>query len=311
MTAIARNHTIGAVCAILSALGFAGKAVFIRVIYSKTSIDAVTLLALRMLFSLPFFAWFAWRSGRALHLPTLSRLDRLWLLWLGFLGYYFSSFLDFWGLEYITAALERIILFTYPTWVLLLSAAFLGRAIQGRDVLALLLSTAGIVVTFLNDLRGTISSAHLWKGASLVLSASVLYSVYLIHSSGVVARVGSIRFTAWVVMVGTVFVVVQFLLTRPVRLLCQPPEIYWLSLALAALSTAAPIYFLVEALRRVSPSTVAIASSVGPIITIFLGVLFLDERATLMQLSGALLVLAGVGLITHPPTSAQEVEGAV
>ncbi|MDX1982966.1 MAG: DMT family transporter [Bryobacteraceae bacterium] len=297
-----RDHTWGAACAILSALGFAGKAVLIKVIYAEAHVDAITLLALRMLFSMPFFAWLGWRAARRHLLQPLTPRDWMALSAMGFLGYYLSSFLDFWALEFITAALERIILFTYPTWVLLLSAVFLGKRITGRDVFALSLSSAGIVVIFWNDLRLAGSPALMWKGGLLVLAASLVYSVYLITSGGVIARVGSARFTPCVSATAAVFVLSHFLLTRPAKLIMVPPKAAMLCLALAVFSTVLPILFLVEALKRVSAGTVAIASSVGPILTILMGYAFLGEPVTLAQLAGAALVLAGVGWISRPPT---------
>jgi drug/metabolite transporter (DMT)-like permease len=301
-----RDHAWGALCAVMSALGFAGKAVFIKVIYSKAHIDALTLLALRMIFAMPFFVWLGWRATRMEGQRPLTLRDWRDLTVMGFLGYYFSSFLDFWALEFITAALERIILFTYPTWVLLLSAAFLGKRISGHDVFALSLSTAGIVLSFWNDLRLAGDPALLWKGGALVLGASLVYSVYLITGGGVIARVGSARFTPCVSATATVFILAHFFAARPANLLLQPPGIALLCLALAIFSTVLPILFLVEALKRVSAGTVAIASSVGPVLTIGLGYLFLGEAITATQMTGAALVLAGVGWISRPPPALRQ-----
>lgn len=298
-----RDHTVGTIYAVLSALGFAGKAVFIKIIYAKAQVDAVTLLALRMMYAAPFFGFLAWRAWRREGQARLGRQDWLNLSLMAFLGYYFSSLLDFKGLEFITAGLERIILFTYPTWVLVISALFWKKPITGRDLFALALSMAGIALTFWSDLRFAGEPRALWAGAALVLGASVTYSFYLIRSGGVIMRVGSGRFTPTVSLIATVMVMLHFFAARPVALLSQPAPVAVLCLGLAVFSTVLPILFIVEALKRVSAGTVAIASSVGPILTIGMGVAFLGERATVTQLIGAAFVLAGVGWVSRPPTS--------
>lgn len=296
-----REQTIGALFAILSALGFAGKAIFIKVAYASGHMDATTLLALRMLFSLPFFVGMAVIWG----LPPDVRLkDLATIAWLAFSGYYFSSYLDFTGLQYISAGLERIILFTYPTWVLLLSAVWLKRRVRRWDMAALTLSFSGLAVSFWHDLNAQDSQRDLWRGAALVLGASVTYSFYLLTCGRMIQRAGTIRFTAWVAILASVFLLLHFAATHPLNALVQPARIYWLSLSLAVFSTVLPILFLAEGIKRASAGTVAIASSVGPIITIFLGSIFLNEAVSAAQFAGAALVLVGVGMITRRPDPA-------
>ena len=288
----------GPILAIIAAICFAGKAVLIRMAYASAPIDATTLVALRMAFSLPFcFAVLWWQrlDGRA---EPLTKRDWVTMIWLGFIGYYIASFLDFWGLEYISAALERILLFTYPTLVALISAALLGRRIGSREVIALLLTAAGTVVSFANDLRFTGSTSALWKGTGLVLGSSVAYAIFLIGSGRNVQRIGSLRFSALAISIASGFVLAQFFLLRPASTLILPSKIYWYGLALAWFSTGLPIFLTAEAIRRSGASRVSIAGSIGPIITIWLGHIFLGEAITVMQMAGAALVLGGVGLIT-------------
>lgn len=298
-----RDHTLGAVFAVLSALGFAGKAIFIKILYTRASLDAVTLLALRMIFSAPFFAWIGWWNSRRDDTKPLTGKEWGAIAGMAFLGYYLSAFLDFFGLQFISAGLERIILFTFPTWTVLLSAWFLKRPITKRALFALALSTGGIALTFWHDMQVSNASDQLWTGGLLVLAASFTYSIYLILSGKVIARVGSTRFTAVVVLIATVFVMAHFFATRNASLLVQPAYVYWMCLALALFSTVLPIIFLVAALRRVTAGTVAIASSIGPPLTILMAAVFLGEPATLTQLAGAAFVLAGVGLITKTPAA--------
>src|SRR4051794_17628256 len=158
---------------------FAGKAVLIRMAYAAAPIDATTLVALRMALSLPLcLVVLLWQRKQ----EPLSKSNWLTMIWLGFIGYYVASFLDFWGLEYISAALERILLFTYPTWVVLISAAMYGRKIGSREVVALLLTVAGTIVSFANDMRLATSNSALWKGTFLVLGSAVAYAIFLIGS---------------------------------------------------------------------------------------------------------------------------------
>ena len=287
----------GPLLAIIAAILFAGKAVLIRMAYAAAPIDATTLVALRMAFSLPLclvVLW--WQRGTQ---TTLTRRDWLTMVWLGFIGYYIASFLDFWGLEYISSALERILLFTYPTLVVLISAALFKRAIRSREIVALALTVTGTVVSFANDMRLTTSTSALWKGTALVLGSALFYALFLIGSGRKVGRIGSLRFSALAISIASGFVLAQFFALRPAAsLFTLPARIYWLGLALAWFSTGLPIFLTVEAIRRAGASRVSIAGSIGPIVTIGLGHIFLGEPITLMQVTGAALVLGGVGLIT-------------
>ena len=289
----------GPLLAILAAVLFAGKAVLIRMAYAAAPIDATTLVALRMAISLPFCLFMLCWQGRGAAQAPLTLHDWATMIWLGFIGYYIASFLDFWGLEYISAALERILLFTYPTLVVLISAALYGKSIGSREVFALLLTVAGTVVSFASDLRLTGSTSALWKGTALVLGSAVCYAVFLIGSGRNVARIGSLRFSALAISIASGFVLAQFFVLRPASsLFSWPAKIYWLGIALAWFSTGLPIFLTVEAIRRAGASRVSIVGSIGPIVTIWLGHIFLGEPVTLLQMTGAVLVLGGVGLIT-------------
>lgn len=293
----------GALLAVVAQFGFASKAIFIKLAYAAVpTLDAVTLLALRMLFSLPFFlllAWWARRSSDGERPAPLGRRDWALVVFLAFIGYYLSSFLDFWGLQYVSAALERLILFTNPTWVLLLSALFLGVAITRRAVFALTLSYAGLVLAYGHDLRLAEDTAALVTGTLLVLAAAVCYAVYLIVGSGITRRIGSARFTADMMLVASVFVLAQFAAFKPWSALALPPVVYTHAVGLAVFSTVLPVWAMAEALRRLGPNETAMIGTIGPIITIGLGALFLGEAISLLQLVGAALVLAGVWMVSQ------------
>jgi drug/metabolite transporter (DMT)-like permease len=289
--------------AVLGAIGFSGKAIFVKLAYAAATIDALTLLALRMLLSLPFFLLLAWWSSRSQSRAALTRRDWLMLLWLAFTGYYVASYLDFWGLEYISAALERLILFLNPTFVVLLSALFLGRRITRRESSALALCYAGIVLVFLHDLVHAAEPRALWLGAGLVLASALAYAFYLIGNSEVVRRVGSTRLTGYVMSLSSGFVIAHFIAVKPLSALAQPTHIYELSLAMAVFSTVLPIWLTAEAIHRMGAKPVSIIGSVGPVATIAMGSVFLREPVTALQLAGAGLVLAGVLTVTLKPAA--------
>lgn len=280
----------------MGAVAFSGKAVIIKLAY-RHGVDAVTLLALRMLFSAPMFlALGAW-AARLRKAEPLSRHDRFALVALGLVGYYLASYFDFLGLQYITAALERLVLFLHPTFVVLLSAVLFARRVTRRDVFAIAVSYLGIFAVFAHDLAtqpGNVALGSFW-----VLLSALFYAAYLVGGGRIVGRVGSLRFASYAGIVSCVAVVVHFLATRePGLLFAQAAPVYWLSVLMAAASTVLPIVLTSEGIRRVGASHASIIGSVGPIATIFLGAAFLGEPITAMQLVGAALVLAGVVTIS-------------
>ena len=297
---------LGPACAVLGVLGFSFKAILIKLAYAWHPVDAVTLLALRMLFSAPFFIAMAWWAGRRPKARPITRRDWRALVWLGFVGYYLASLLDFMGLVYITAALERLVLFLYPTLVVLLSAVLRGRPITRRALLALLLSYAGIAFVFVHDLRLGGDTAALWTGGALVFASAFAYALYLVDAGDVIARMGSLRFIAWAMLVSSALVLTQFVLTRDLALLRVPPSIYGLSLAMAVFSTVLPTWLIAEAIRRLGANTASLIGSLGPVFTIGLGALMLGEPVHAIQLIGAALVLVGVALVTLQPSRARD-----
>ncbi len=248
-------------------LGFSFKAILIKLAYAWSSVDATTLLALRMLYSVPFFIAMAWWSGRARGAP-IGRADWRALAWLGFVGYYLASLLDFMGLAYITAALERLVLFLYPTMVVLLNAAIHRKAVGRRAWQALVLSYAGIVLVFWHDLRVSGDPHAIAVGGALVFGSALAYALYLVGAGSVIARLGSMRFIAWAMLASTVFVLAQFALTRPVAALDVPPSIHLLSLAMAVFSTVLPTWLVAEAIRRIGANAASLIGSLGPVFTI-------------------------------------------
>jgi drug/metabolite transporter (DMT)-like permease len=243
----------------------------------------------------------AWWAGRRADARPIARRDWRALAWLGFIGYYLGSLLDFIGLMYITAALERLVLYLYPTMVLLLSVALRGLRVTQRQIVALALSYAGIALVFAHDLTFGGDARALWVGGALVFASALTYAVYLVGAGDVIARLGSMRFTAWAMLASCVFVFAQFALTRDLAALAVPRSIYALSLAMAVFSTVVPTWLIAEAVRRLGANTSSLMGSLGPVFTIGFGAMILGEAVHWIQLAGAALVLGGVMLVTLRP----------
>ncbi len=296
-TAGLTTDRIGLLCAGLAAVGFSGKAILVKLAY-RYGVDAETLLALRMAFSLPFFIVMGGMSARH-GADRLTLRDGVWLFGLGLFGYYLASYLDFLGLRYISAALERLILFVYPTLVVLLSALLFGQRLTGRILSALALCYAGIALAVVHDLRLAGSPQDLALGSLLVFGSALSYALYLLGNGRVIHRLGTVRVTAVASGVACLLALGQFLLLRPLATLIQPGAVYGLAVAMALFSTVLPVWLLSEAIRRIGAGPVALMGSLGPIVTLLLAWWLLDEGLGGVQLAGAALVIAGVTVMAR------------
>jgi drug/metabolite transporter (DMT)-like permease len=202
-------------------------------------------------------------------------------------------------LQYVSAGVGRLLLFLYPTIVVLLSAAFLGKRIVRREVVALGLSYAGVALVLSSAFDEPNSNLPL--GAVLVFGGAVLYAIYLVAGSQVVQRVGSVRFTAYAMLAACVFCIVQFLALRPLSALTLPLPVYLLMLGVAVISTVIPSFMVSEALRRIGANHVSLIGGLGPLVAIVLGYIGLDEAMTVLQFCGAALILAGVMIVSVRP----------
>jgi drug/metabolite transporter (DMT)-like permease len=289
----------GLALAVAGSVMFSAKAIVVKLAY-RHGVDAETLLALRMLMSAPFFAFALWWTSRGA--AQLSRREHLLLVAVGVLGYYLASYFDFLGLQYISAALERLILYLNPTLVLLLSVLVLRRPVTRFDVVALLLSYGGILLVFWHDVR--LDAEGVAAGAALVFASAACYAVYLVVSGELVRKVGAIRLTAYAMCVATVGVVAQFALLRPLASLAQPAPVLWLSVVNAVLCTVLPVFATMMAVARIGAGPVSLAGMIGPVSTIALGFVFLGEPVSGWQLAGTALVLAGVFVLSRRPGAA-------
>lgn len=277
------------------AIAFSGKAIIVKLAY-RHGVDAVTLIMLRMLFALPLFLLLSWWAGRGK--PPLTRRDWLVLLGLGFSGYYLASFLDFAGLAYISASFERLILYLNPTLVLGLGWLLFKRRVTGRQLLALAISYAGVLLVFGQELK--LQGSDVVLGAALVFGSAVSYAVYLVYSGEEVKRLGAFRLTGLATSIACVLCIVQFLLLRPLDSLATvAPEVLWLSLLNATACTFAPVLMVMMAIERLGATLAAQTGMIGPMSTILMGVWLLGEPFTPWVAAGTALVLAGVWLLTR------------
>lgn len=292
-----RYSAVGLLFAITGVLCFSLRPILIKLAYAWSQ-DPVTLLALRMAFAAPFFVGVAFWSGRDGANKPLARRDFVLVIALGLLSYYAASFLDFLALQYISAGLGRLVLFLYPTIVVVLSALFLARPMAPRELVALVLTYAGLALVLLHTIA---ASRNVWLGVALAMASSVCYAVYLVAGAQVIARVGSLRFSAYAMVAATVACLLQFLVLRPFDALAVPAQVFGYAAVMAVVSTVVPVFLTAEALRRVGANTVAIVGALGPVSTIFLGWLGLEEVMTPIQLIGVGLVLAGVLAVSLKP----------
>jgi drug/metabolite transporter (DMT)-like permease len=279
--------TLGAIC-------FSGKAIIVKLAY-RYGVDAVTLIMYRMLFALPIFALMAWWASRGQ--AALSRKDWLGVLGLGFTGYYLASFLDFAGLAYITASLERLILYLNPTLVLLLGLVLYRRRITATQLIGMAISYSGVVLVFGHEI--TLLGPEAAWGALLVFLSAVSYAIYLVYSGELVKRLGAMRLVGLASTVACLCCLLQFVLLRPLSAAAVAPEVIWLSLLNATLCTVAPVLLVMMAIERIGASLASQAGMVGPMSTILMGVVILGEPFTAWVAAGTVLVIAGIFVFTR------------
>ena len=284
----------GLALAALGAIAFSGKAIIVKLAY-RHGVDAVTLIMYRMLIALPLFLLLAWWAGRGR--PALSHRDRGAVLALGFSGYYLASQLDFMGLAYISASLERLILYLGPTIVMAISVLWFKRRVTGRQWAAAGLSYLGTVLVFGHEAAD--QGAHTALGAALVFGSAVSYALYMVGSGEVVGRLGSLRLTGLASSVACGFCLLQFLLLKPMSAALVPAPVLWLSLLNATACTVAPVLMVMMAIERIGAPLTAQIGMIGPLSTIGMGIVLLGEPFTPLLLVGTALVMGGIWLLAR------------
>jgi len=285
---------LGLAMGMLGAIGFSGKAIIVKLAY-RHGVDTVTLLMLRMLLALPFFiAMVWWTQHRKGSVPVrLSMREWLGVVWLGFCGYYLASFLDFAGLQYVSASLERLILYLYPTLVLLLGIVLYRKRASRHQWIGMAVSYAGVVAVFAHELR--LTGADTGLGAALVFGSAVSYALYLSYSGELVGRLGALRLVGLASCVACVLCVGQFALLRPVSVVADlGAEVWCLSVLNASLCTVLPVVLVMLSIERIGSALASQAGMVGPMSTLVMAALVLDEPLSLWLLLGTALVMSGV-----------------
>ncbi len=290
-------HRWGVALAIVGTLVFSFRPILVKLIYvTFPPVSAVTVLFLRMAISVPFFlvvAW--WLRGEE---PRLTRRDWAALVALGFIGYYAASFLDMLGLKYVGAGVGRLILYLYPTLVLLISFLFLHRRPTARQLSALVITYAGVALILASQAHGGAEGKLFILGALLVFGSSLFYATYLVAGAELVKRVGSMRFTAYSMAVATLPAVVQFFALEPLSALDLPGRIWLYAILLGTVTTVLPLFIQAEALKRIGAAEFALIGALGPVSVAITSALGLDEQFTAVQAVGAALVIFGVLLVS-------------
>ena len=289
----------GLLLAAAGSIAFSGKAIIVKLAY-RHGVDAVTLIMYRMLFALPLFlalAWWATYRQKGGAPAPLTRRDWLGILGLGFTGYYLASFLDFWGLLYISASLERLILYLNPTIVLVLGWVLYQRRITARQALAMAVSYAGVLLVFGHE--ADLSGPNAAWGAALVFGSAISYAIYLVTSGEMVKRLGAMRLVGLATTVACVLCILQFVVLRPLSAAIVAPEVIWLSVLNATLCTFAPVVMVMMAIERIGAGLASQTGMIGPMSTIAMGVWLLDEPFNGWIVAGTALVVAGVFMVTR------------
>ncbi|KPK08952.1 MAG: hypothetical protein AMJ64_01860 [Betaproteobacteria bacterium SG8_39] len=287
--------------ALVGVVAFSFRPILIKLAYAAHPVGPVTLLFLRMVLALPFFLAMAWWLRGAT--PRLTARDWAGVVGLGFIGYYLASFFDFLGLVHVGAGVGRLIQFLYPTLVLLLSFLFLNKRPTRRELGALVMCYLGIALVVSHQFDATPAGRAFLFGALLIFGSALSYAIYLVAGSQLVQRIGSMRFTAYTMVVATVPAVVQFFVLEPLDALVLPGTVWGYAIVMATFSTVLPVFLVAEALRRIGANQFALIGAVGPVSVAITSALGLDEPFTWLQALGGLLVIGGVLLVSLRPAA--------
>jgi drug/metabolite transporter (DMT)-like permease len=279
------------------ALFFSTKAIFVKLAFNHTSIDAVSLLMLRMLFSLPFYLVAAWLGFKKENKTHITRRQWFYIIGLGLLGYYCSSLLDFIGLQFVSAGLERLILFLYPTFAVLINTFLFKNKLTKVQLIALVLTYAGIGVAYMGELKIDNTNPNFYYGSLMILLCAITYAFYLVGTGRMVPKVGVTRFTAYAMLAATGGIFLHFILTRSFQSIVFTPQLTGYAFCLAIVATVLPSFLISNGMKTLGSNNVAIITSVGPVSTIIQAHFILGEPIFTEQVIGTLLVITGVILI--------------
>jgi len=298
------RHTIslfGFIIAFVGAILFSTKAVIVKKAFVDVHADALTLLTLRMLFSLPFYLITAFiiTSGKSNRRMTTK--EWLAIIILGASGYYLSSLLDFLGLQYISAGLERLILFLYPSFVVLINALFLKDKIKKIQLWAIVISYLGMLIAYFGELKIDTANPDFYLGSLLIFLCAITYAVYIAGSGHMIPKIGASKFTAYALLCSTAGVFLHYMLRGNYQPLLNSMNLWWYGILLAVVATVIPTFLLSIGLKKIGANNVAIISSIGPVSTILQAHIFLGEPIFAGQIFGTALIIIGVLLLSIKP----------
>jgi drug/metabolite transporter (DMT)-like permease len=297
----------GFLICIIGALLFSTKAIIVKKAFADVKADALTLLTLRMIFSLPFYLIAAFIISSNRSNKKMNAKEWFVVIILGMAGYYLSSLLDFLGLQYISAGLERLILFLYPTFVVLINAFLFKEKIKGKVVWALVLSYLGILIAYVGELQIDTGNPDFYWGSFLILLCSVTFAIYIAGSGYIIPKIGASKFTSYALLCSTAGVFIHYILRGNYAPLQKSADLWWYGILLALVATVIPTFLLSSATKKIGASNVAIISSIGPVSTILQAHFILGESIFFEQIIGTAMILAGILLLslkTKKPTEA-------
>jgi drug/metabolite transporter (DMT)-like permease len=300
MNASTKNTGItlaGFLITFLGAVMFSTKAIIVKLAFAHVKVDALTLLTLRMIFSLPFYVAAAWLVNKQYNATKLTKQQWLVVLVLGIFGYYLSSLFDFVGLQYISAGLERLILFLYPTFAVLINAFVFKQPIRRMQGIALFLTYVGIGLAFWGELRVDTHNPNFFHGSLLIFLCAITYSIYIAGSGYIIPKVGATKFTAYAMLAATAGIFTHFLFAGSFSALQQSTGLWWYGILLAVIATVIPSFLISYGMKKIGSNNVAIISSIGPVSTILQAHFILGEGIFMEQIIGTVLVIIGVLLI--------------
>ncbi|MFK8067600.1 MAG: DMT family transporter [Gammaproteobacteria bacterium] len=293
---------IGLIFVLIGAICFSAKAIFIKLAYAYGAhVDALSLIMLRMVIALPFFLLVAFINQQSSEQTSISMKEWIAIIFLGIIGYYLASLFDFMGLELISAGLERIILFLYPTFVVLLSAVFLKRKINRLEIFALLLSYAGITFVVIDQIEE--NSEGMIRGIIYIVISAFTFAIFLMGSGEMTKRIGATRFTAYAMSISCFVTIMHYCFSYGFSAPEFEIDVYYLAFLIAIISTVIPAFLMNAGIRRVGASKASIISSIGPISTLFMAYVFLGEQITFIQMVGTVLVILGVCFVSRSKTN--------
>lgn len=289
-----KTFNSGVLIGVVGIVLFSAKAIMVKLAY-EYNVTAVHLLLFRMLFSVPFYLVVAFYV-KPKNPEKIKRIDYLWIVLFGFIGYYLASYFDFLGLQYIKAGLERIILFVYPTLVIIISKLFLKTTITNKQISAILITYLGVIITFWGELQ--FENEHLLLGGILIFLSALTYASYLVGSGWLIPKFGVVPFTSYAMIVSTICVVIHYLIVDRNTVFIYSYEVYLLGFLMAIFSTLIPSFLVSLAIKKLGASNFSILGSIGPISTILLAFLILDERLSFLQILGSAIVIIGVSIVS-------------